>query len=47
MFEQRSEEGGDHPAVVEGPEEGLRTDALGPTDRYPSYSLDVLRLLED
>ncbi len=47
MFEQRSEEGGDNPTAPEGPEEGQRAEALRPTDRYPSYSLDVLRLLED
>ena len=47
MFEQRSDEGRDDPPIVEGPEEGQRAEALSPADKYPSYSLEVLRRLED
>jgi len=47
MIEQRNDEGRDDAAAAECPEEGQRVEAARPTDLYPCYSLEVLRLLED
>ncbi len=47
MFEQRSDEGGDVPVAPERPDEGQRQETPWPAEGYPSYSLEVLRLLED
>jgi hypothetical protein len=47
MVEQGSEEGRDDPIIPEHPDEGHGAEALRPTDGFPCYSLEVLRLLED
>jgi hypothetical protein len=47
MVEQRNDDGREDPTAPERPEEGRDVEAPRPTDHYPSYSLEVLRLLED
>ena len=47
MFEQRNDEGREDPVVPERADEGHAAEALRPTDGFPCYSLEVLRLLEE
>ena len=47
MFEQRDEQGWEAKAVQDHPEEGRVGEPAWPADGFRSYSLEVLRLLED
>ena len=47
MFEQGDEQGWEVKALQDRPEEGGAGEPARPTDGFRSYSLEVLRLLED
>ena len=47
MFEQREESVWEPTAVLDGPEEGRAGEPAWSADGFRSYSLEVLRLLED